>query len=451
VTDKTNITLVVNGAEHQIEITPETKLSDVLRLDLGLTGTKIGCGDGQCGSCTVLVDGRAVRSCIYPARKAAGKRVVTIEGLAGSWGEPDQLHPLQRAFIDHGAVQCGFCTPGLLMAAAALWTRMVDQGTIPSDAEIKKALARNACRCTGYASILRAVKSAIQEYLTGEPLPPLKPETIEPLRIIGHSFPRPDAQAKVTGVAKFADDYDFPGLLHGATLRAAYPHARILSIDTTRARALPGVHAVLTHEDVPGRNRHGLVFPDWPVLCDDKVRYAGDAVAIVAAETPELARQATELIQVEYEPLPVVASAEQARQPDAALVHEEPVSGEEPSNLLEHMKLRLGDVEQGFAEADVIIEREYRTPAYDHMFLEPECSIGVPAGYDEHHQKLTVYVGSQIPYADRNQTAEALGLPPEQVRIIGTPSTTVPNPCWPTPSGTRPSSASGLGPKGTAP
>ena len=419
-TDKTNITLIVNGTEHQIEVTPETKLSDVLRGALGLTGTKIGCGDGQCGSCTVLLDGRAVRSCIYPARKAAGKRVVTVEGLAGSWGEPDQLHPLQRAFIDHGAVQCGFCTPGLLMAAAALWTRMVDRGTIPSDAEIKKALARNACRCTGYASILRAVKSAIQEYLTGEPLPPLEPETIEPLRTIGHSYPRPDAVDKVTGAAKFADDYDFPGLLHGATLRAAYPHARILSIDTTQARALPGVHAVLTHEDVPGRNRHGLVFPDWPVLCDDKVRYAGDAVAIVAAETPELARQATELIQVEYEPLPVVASAEQARQPDAALVHEEPVSGEEPTNLLEHMKLRLGDVEQGFAEADVIIEREYRTPAYDHLFLEPECSIGVPAGYDERHRKLTVYVGSQIPYADRDQTAEALGLPPEQVRIIGT-------------------------------
>jgi CO/xanthine dehydrogenase Mo-binding subunit len=146
------------------------------------------------------------------------------------------------------------------------------------------------------------------------------------------------------------------------------------------------------------------------------VRYLGDAVAIVAAETPEIAAEALALIEVEYEPLPVVASAEQAREPDAALVHED----REEGNLLEHMKVRLGDVEQGFAEADVIVEREYRTPTYDHMFMEPECSIGVPAGYDEEHQKLTVYVGSQIPYADRDQIAAAMGLPPEEVRVRGT-------------------------------
>jgi len=419
---KEKIILTINGIRHELEIAPDAKLADVLRRDLGLTGTKIGCSDGQCGSCTVLVDGRAVRSCIYPARKAAGKRVITVEGLSGSWGEPGELHPLQRAFIDHGAVQCGFCTPGLLMAAAALWTRAVDSGSIPGDADIKKALGRNACRCTGYASVLRAVRSAFHEARTGEPLPPAAPETIEPLHVIGHSFPRADAVDKVTGAAKFADDYNFPDLLYGATLRAAYPHARILAIDTSQAAALPGVHAVLTHADVPGRNRHGLVFPDWPVLCDDKVRYLGDAVAIVAADTPELARKAAGLIQVEYQPLPVVASARQARQPDAAIIHEEwqPAADGRGSNLLEHIKVRLGDVEQGFAQADVVVEREYNTPTYDHFFMEPECSIGVPAGYDSDHAKLTVYVGSQIPYADRDQIAAALGLPADQVRIIGT-------------------------------
>jgi xanthine dehydrogenase molybdenum-binding subunit len=205
-------------------------------------------------------------------------------------------------------------------------------------------------------------------------------------------------------------------MLFGATLRAGYPHARILSIDTGKAKALPGVHAVLTHEDVPGRNRHGLVYLDWPVLCDDKVRYLGDAVAIVAADTPEIAAEALKLINVEYEPLPVIASAEQARQPRAAIVHEEWPTG----NLLEHIKVRYGDVEEGFAQADVVVEREYHTPTYDHMFMEPECSIGVPAGYDTDHTKLTVYVGSQIPYADRSQTAAAMGLPAEDVRIIGT-------------------------------
>jgi selenium-dependent xanthine dehydrogenase len=418
VEEKTRIELTVNGIKHALEVAPDAKLADVLRRDLGLTGTKIGCSDGQCGSCTVLLDGRAVRSCVYPIRRAAGKDVITAEGLAASWGDPDELHPLQRAFIEHGAVQCGFCTPGLLMAAAGLWNKMVDSSSVPDDEQIKAALGRNACRCTGYASILRSVRSAIHEYQTGEPLPPIDIDTLEPLHVVGHSYPRPDAVAKVTGRARFADDYAFPGMLFGATLRAAYPHARILSIDTTVAEALPGVHAVLTHEDVPGRNRHGLVFRDWPVLCaaGDKVRYLGDAVAIVAADTPEIAGDALERIQVEYEPLPVVASAEQAREPDAALVHEEWETG----NLLEHIKVRHGDIEQGMAEADVVVESEYRTPTYDHMFMEPECSIGVPAGYDADHQKLAVYVGSQIPYADRDQIAAAMGLPEDQVRVVGT-------------------------------
>jgi selenium-dependent xanthine dehydrogenase len=414
--------LTVNGIKHEVEISADTKLADVLRGELGLTGTKIGCSDGQCSSCTVLLDGRAVRSCIYPARRAEGKEVLTVEGLAASWGDREELHPLQRAFIEHGAVQCGFCTPGLLMAAAALWNRMVDSGSIPDEDEIKRALGRNACRCTGYASVLRSVQSAVHEYQTGEPLPAIEIETMEPLRVIGHSYPRPDAVAKVTGTAKFADDYTLARMLHGATLRAEYPHARILSIDSSKAEVLPGVHAVLTHKDVPGRNRHGLVFHDWPVLCDDKVRYLGDAVAIVAADTAQIAQEAVELIEVEYEPLPVVASAEQAREPGAAIVHEEWVPSEDGggSNLLEHIKVRHGDIEQGFAEAEVVVEREYRTPTYDHMFMEPECSIGVPAGYDGDHRKLTVYVGSQIPYADRDQIAAAMDLPPEEVRVIGT-------------------------------
>ena len=423
--EKSTVRLLVNGIEHELEVTPDTKLADVLRHELGLTGTKIGCGDGQCGSCVVLLDGKAVRACTWPARRADGKSVLTVEGLAASWGDPKELHPLQKAFIDHGAVQCGFCTPGLLMAAAALWTKLVDDGATEAEVteeEIKKALGRNACRCTGYASVLRAVQSAVHEARTGKPLAPIQIETLEPLRVIGHSYARPDAVAKVTGAAKFADDYVFPGMLHGATLRAGYPHARILSIDTSQARALPGVHAVLTHNDVPGRNRHGLVYFDWPVLCDDKVRYLGDAVAIVAADTAEIAREALALIKVEYEPLPTVASAEQAREPGAAVVHEDwkPTGDGGGGNLLEHIKVRHGDVERGFAQADVIVEREYRTPTYDHMFMEPECSIGVPAGYDADHPKLTVYVGSQIPYADRDQIAAAMDLPGDQVRVIGT-------------------------------
>jgi xanthine dehydrogenase molybdenum-binding subunit len=409
------IEFTLNGKPVSVDVPPETKLVDVLRHQFKLTGTKVGCGDGQCGSCTVLLDGKPIRSCVYPVRRVAGKSILTIEGLAASWGKPGELHPLQRAFLDHNAVQCGFCTPGLLMAAAGLWNRMVEQNKPISADDVKRALAKNACRCTGYASVLRAVQSAVHEYQTGTPLPPIEIETSAPLRVVGRSYPRPKGAERVTGAAKFTDDFSFPGMLYGATLRAALPHARILSIDTGQAQALPGVRAVLTHKDVPGRNRHGLVYHDWPVLCDDKVRYMGDAVALVAADTPEIAAEALKLIQVEYEPLPVVANAEQARQANAPLVHDNWKNG----NLLAHIKVRHGDIEKGLAEADVIVEREYRTAACDHMFMEPECSIGVPAGYDAQHAKLTVYVGSQIPYDDRNQIAASLKLPQDQVRVIG--------------------------------
>ena len=369
--------LTINGVEMDVEVAEEQTLAELLRGELGLTGTKIGCGDGQCGSCTVLLDSRPVRSCIFPARRAAGKTVLTIEGLADSWGRPGELHPLQTAFIEHGAVQCGFCTPGLLMVSAGLWHKLTT-GALEtvSDDDIVRALGRNSCRCTGYASVIRAIRSAVHYAQTGEHLEPLPIEVMPTLEVIGHSPPRPDVVGKVTGRALYTDDYRFPGMLMGATLRASVPHGVIRSIDTTRAEALPGVHAVLTHRDVPGRNLHGLVYTDWPVLCGDKIRYLGDAIAIVAADSEARARQALEAIEVVVDPLPVVGSAVQARELDAALVHEERPAG----NLLEHIKVRHGDVEAGLADSDVIVEREYHTPIYEHMFMEPECSIGVPPG-----------------------------------------------------------------------
>ncbi|HEY64741.1 MAG TPA: molybdopterin-dependent oxidoreductase [Caldilineae bacterium] len=411
--------MIVNGDPVRLDVPPQRTLAEVLRYDLGLTGTKIGCGEAECGACTVLVNGEPVLSCVFPALKAQGARVLTIEGLAP---DPDRgaegLHPLQRAFIETGAVQCGFCTPGVIMAAFHLLMHNPD----PTDDEIKHALKDTYCRCTGYAAIIRAIKLAAAE-MRGEAQGPAAssvltwlPSTRPPLRVVGRAVPRPDAVGKVTGRLKFADDISFPDMLHGRVLRSAHPHARIRRIDTSKAKALPGVVAVLTHADVPGRNRHGLIYEDWPVLCEDKVRYVGDAIALVAAETRDIATRALELIEVAYEPLPVVSDPVQARRPDAPLVHEEWPTG----NLLKHIHVERGDVEAGFAEADIVIEREYRTPFYDHVFLEPECSIGVPAGYPG-HDKLTVYVGSQIPYKDREQIAAALGLDPEDVRVIGTP------------------------------
>jgi xanthine dehydrogenase molybdenum-binding subunit len=391
------LNFTVNGNPVSVEAKPNEFLAEVLRYKLGLTGTKIGCNEAECGICTVIVDGQPVVSCIYPALKAEGAHVETIEGLSNG-----HLHPLQENFIKYGAVQCGFCTPGVIMQSKALLDKK--QGQPVTEEEIKIALKDTYCRCTGYVSIINAVKSA-----NGQPIELLLPETKHGFNVVGEAKPRADAVAKVTGAAKYADDIVFPGMLFGATLRANIPHALIKKIDTSKARALPGVQAVLTHADVPGRKNHGLVTIDWPVLCYDKVRYIGDAVAIVAADTQEIAKEALKLIEVEYETLPVVDTAEFAHQPDAPRVHEK-------GNLLKHIKVAKGDIEEGFAQADVLIERTYHTASTEHAFLEPECSIGRLTD----DGRYEIYVGSQIAYQDRDQVADSLGVPKEQVRIIGT-------------------------------
>ena len=405
------LNFTVNGQSVQLGIREHEYLADVLRYRLGLTGTKIGCNEAECGICTVLVDGLPVDSCIYPAIKAGGKSVLTIEGLA----QGDRLHPLQQAFVKHGAVQCGFCIPGFIMTAKAL----IDSQPNPTEHDIKLALKDTYCRCEGFTHIMSAIKEAarvqreaktrrVPETLGVRQMGPMTlPETRRDHRVVGEQVERPDGVGKVTGAAKYTDDYSYPDMLHARTLRAKYPHALIKGVDTSQAKSLLGVRAILTADDIPGQKNHGLVIPDWPALAYEKVRYVGDPVAIVAADTREIATQALDLIQVDYEPLPVVADPIQARQPDAPLVHE---SG----NLLKHIKVRKGDMEQGFAEADVIIERTYTTPITEHAFLEPECAIGrIEDG------RIIVEVGSQIPYQDRLQIALCLDIPVEQVRVIG--------------------------------
>lgn len=403
----TELNITVNGKTHRLDVPESRTLAQVLRYDLGMTGTKIGCEEAECGICSVIVNGQTVDSCLYPAFKAQGAVVETIEGLE----KDGELHPLQKAFIEHGAVQCGFCTPGLIMTSK----RLLDDNPNPTRQDVKIALKDTYCRCTGYIAVFRAIDAAAKEIRGEGHVPYTPPATVEPLKSIGRPTESQHAFDKVTGRAKYTDDFVFPNMLHARTLRSLYPHARILRIDTSKARALPGVAAVLTADDIPGEKNHGLVHLDWPALAYDKVRYMGDPVAIVAAEDPDIAEEALELIEVEYEPLPVVADPEYALQDDAPRVHEDWETG----NLLKHIKVYSGDIDKGFAEADVIIEREYRTPTTEHAFLEPECAIGVPAGV-EGHDKLTIYVGSQIPYQDRFQVARIMAMPEEDIRIIGT-------------------------------
>jgi len=386
-------------------------LSDLLRERLGLTGTKIGCNEAECGTCTVLVDGDPVLSCAYPAQRAAGKEVLTIEGLAvperAANGEGVILHPLQEAFVLHGAVQCGFCIPGQIMTAYAL----LRQNPHPSPGEICSALKDTLCRCGGYPTIIRAIQAAAEALRSGNPVrSPEIPTISANFEVVGNLQPRPDAYAKVTGKAIFTDDLKFCDMLHARVKRAGIPHAILTRLDVDCARQMPGVAVVLTAVDIPGEHNHGLIIPDWPSLVGvgERVRYVGDAVALVAAETRQIACQALDLIEVEYQPQAVVSNPVQARQPDAPVLHPE-------GNLLKHIKVRKGDLDQGFAEADVVLEETFHTAITEHAFLEPECSLAVPTA----DGRMEVYVGSQIPYADRSQVARALGWSEERVRVVG--------------------------------
>ncbi|NWG05841.1 MAG: molybdopterin-dependent oxidoreductase [Chloroflexi bacterium] len=414
-----NINLTVNGVQHTLEAKPNEPLSTLLRERLRLTGTKIGCEEAECGACTVLVDGEPVVSCIYPAERADGKTVVTIEGLASTLtptplplgegqGVREKLHPLQEAFVEHGAVQCGFCIPGQIMTAYALLRRNPN----PTKDEIRFALKDTLCRCAGYPTIENAVLAAAEALRTGEPVkkPTHIPDSIHRRKTVGHSHLRPEAVEKVTGKAIYTDDLVFDGMLYAKVRRAMIPHGFLTRLDISKAKALPGVVAVLTAEDIPAERNHGLVIYDWPVMVGvgERVRYVGDAIAIVAAESQEIAEQASALIEAEFDPQPVITNSVQARQEGVPQIHEK-------GNLLKHIKVRKGDIEQGFAEADVILEHTFHTPATDHAFIEPECSIGVPLP----DGRMEIYVGSQIPYQDREQVARVMGWPQERVRVVG--------------------------------
>ena len=368
----------VNGQDQQLEIEPDEMLSDVLRVRLGLTGTKIACNEAECGSCTVLLDDQPVLSCTLPALKAEGREVRTIESLNGE----DALHPLQEAFIEHGAIQCGFCIPGQIMTALAL----LERNPSPAESEIRYALKDTLCRCGGYPSIVHAVQAAAESMRENKPVARPVFATSGDYRHIGRPAVRPDARAKADGSAMFTDDFSFPGMLYARVLRAGIPHARVMSIKTSEAASLPGVHAVLTAADIPGEINHGLVTRDWPALIGigKKARYVGDALAIVAAESYKIASAAIELIEVELEPLPIVTSAVAADVPGAPLVHEN-------GNLLDEIKVVKGDLEAGFSAADMVLEGTYETPTMEHIFMEPECSIARPLP----DGRMEIYVGSQ--------------------------------------------------------
>ena len=400
-TQGTRLFLVVNGIPRRLDVAPRWTLLDLLRDGLGLVGTKEGCGDGTCGTCTVMVDGKSVRACRTPATEVAGKSVLTIEGL----GSPERPHRLQEAFVAADAVQCGFCTPGMIMAAAAL----LERNPNPSRSEISRWLGSNLCRCTGYNSILDAIEWAADGRHGAPRRPPAAPrDGGKQGPTVGPGHRRLEAMDKATGRAVYAADLAVEGMLHARALRSPHPHAEIVGIDTERALRLDGVVAVLTARDVPGKNSYGRRLKDQSVLVERRVRQLGDAVALVVAASPEVATAALSLIDVQYRVLPAVLSAEDALADGAPQI-------DAGGNLLSEKWLRLGDVAEGFARADVVVEETYSTPSNEHAYLEPEAALASWEG-----ETLVVRTATQFPHYQRWEIATTMGLPVERVRVAPT-------------------------------
>lgn len=404
-TDKKNrsvLNFILNGTRRRLVVDKKRTLLDLLREDLKLTGTKLGCDNGTCGTCIVLVDGQLTKACVTSASLVNRKKVLTIEGL----GTVKKLHPLQKAFINRHALQCGFCTPGMILVAKSL----LDKNPKPKEEEIKSYLRTNLCRCTGYQQIVEAVQEAAGI---------LKPNQLTNswktvgqddagFNVIGKSVPMRDAVEKVTGKAKYSSDID-PGreTLYLATVRSSYPHAKILNVDCTEALKYPGVVRIITAKDIPGENKYGKIIRDQPVLADVKVRFIGDAIALVVAKSQEIANQAARRVKVEYKVLPAIFSPRAAMQPEAIKLYPK-------GNILYHFKTRKGDIEEGFKNSDVVIERTYQTQHVDHAPLEPEAAI---AYYDK-EKTLTIIAPTQHVFFDRLNIIRALGIPKEDVRVI---------------------------------
>jgi 4-hydroxybenzoyl-CoA reductase subunit alpha len=404
---KKHLQLKVNGEEVEVACLPHKTLLEVLREDLGLTGTKHGCELGECGTCTVLVDGRPILSCLALGLDLEGREVTTVEGLA----EDAQLHSLQEAFADMGAAQCGYCTPAFLLAAKEL----LDRNAQPSRDDIKEALSGNLCRCTGYLKIFEAVEGATGrrgDGATGREdtnceCSPCHPVAPSPRRKI-------DARSKCTGQTRFADDIELPRMLYAKLLRSPVPHALIKRIDLSRARALPGVKAIITGHDLPIPYGILPVSQDEHTLCIEKVRMIGDPVAAIAAVDEETAFEAMNLLEVEYERLDTIASIEEAVNKTDPRVHGYGDGG----NIHKKVHLQFGDLDAGFAGADLVREDIFFYEGSTHLPLEQHAAV---AQFD-HDGKLTLWSSTQTPHYVHRALTQVLQIPASHIRVIATPN-----------------------------
>jgi putative selenate reductase molybdopterin-binding subunit len=444
-----DLNLDINNEIHKVDVSAGETLLKVLR-DRGLFGVKHGCERGECGACTVLLDGKPVNSCLVLAAQAEGHRIQTIESLGQhpkqGWKETEGLHPLQKAFAANGSVQCGYCTPAQILAAKHL----LDTNPNPSEEQIREALSGVLCRCTGYIKPVQAIKytseqlpnrskateavrqrsvSEINMELEGlikRSLPEvLSVDESNEFQHVGKPDIKVDANKLVQGKPAFTADFEMKDLLVAKVLHSPHAHAKIKNIDTSKAKSLAGVVAVLTWQDLP-RVAYSTAGQSDPIpgpldsfSLDNKVRFVGDRVALVAADTEEIANQALKLIQVEYEPLPELLDPAQAMEPGAPILHDEldyvNFGESNPErNLAAEIRIDIGNVDEGFTEADQIVESDYEVSKVQQVSIEPHVVVT----YWDEDDRLVIRTSTQVPFHARRQLAPVLGLPIKRIRVI---------------------------------
>ncbi|RGC33717.1 selenium-dependent xanthine dehydrogenase [Hungatella hathewayi] len=384
-------TVHVNGKDYQAE--QDKKLMRFLRDDLRLTSVKDGCSQGACGTCTVLVDGKTTRACIPMISKMEGKSIVTVEGLSER-----EKEVYAYAFAMAGAVQCGFCIPGMVMSAKGL----IDVNPDPTRLEVIAAIRNNICRCTGYKKIIDGILLSARIFRENLPV-----ADNSGIALVGDAIQRIDAREKVLGTGEYPDDIYLDGMIYGSAVRSEYPRAKVLAIHAEEAQALEGVIGVYTAEDIPGQVKVGHLKQDWDTMIPvgKTTHYLGDAICLVAAETPEILERAKSLVKVDYEVLEPVLSPFDAMKEDAPLVH---ASG----NILAHEHLVRGNADEVIADSKYKVTKHYETPWTEHAFLEPECAVAMP--FDD---GVFIYSTDQGTYDTRHECCIMLGLPPEKVIV----------------------------------
>lgn len=382
----------VNG--KLLTVKDDINLLEILRELEDVVSVKNGCGEGACGACMVLIDGKATRACIVKSSKLEGKSVITIEGI-----EQSQQDIFAYSFAEAGAVQCGFCIPGMVISAKGL----IDVNNNPTRSEVKNALKSNICRCTGYKKIEDAVLMAAELIREGKTAP-----VSSSRGLVGEHTQRVDAHDKTLGIAKYTDDLRFPDMNYGSALRTKYPRAKVISINTKKAMEHPDAVGIYTAADIPGKRFIGHLVKDWPAMIavGEETRYVGDSVALAVSKKKSSLKEILSLIEVEYEELKPITNPIDALKEGAPSIHPN-------GNLLKREVLSRGDVETALKNSKHIVTYKYSTPPTDHAFLEPECAVAMPDG-----DGVLVYTGGQSIYDEQHEIMDLLGLPAEKVRVI---------------------------------